>query len=439
MAAWNTTSITSRAKLYDPSGFEVGRCCLEFLAILKVTLRTPFLQARQGLIFLLSLGSLVAAHAAYLQPVVDNMQKTADALCAGEKNFTSFQDAAGLVMVLDGPAPPEDDQGSYAYRAVLQATQLEDVHSEVLAAHVQNPALRGLAMQLKSMTFEERNNFWPLCQDMDSSAYGGFGLLHTESATEQTLKGLFPDAGLVGGCPAFRSLALCVVSSCLFAWNHLGHLKCEQTVFIFCPCFPLTEEATASTAACLCRAFGIWGPCALWHAAVPAKRVASWQTCHPLVVPRRVPLICGLIHCLKWWRPTLLGSLKTLDWPPCQVCKSLFEQSVANLTCTDRDAEEWVSDLEATGAVCFGHVWKGLNMFRFSCICRGGEDPAFKRYANGLAQRKGLLSNFSRCSDFSKPVTIDGSVFNFCTQSYELRKMGFQSATFLGEMRGFLL
>ena len=68
----------------------------------KVKLKRPVLQARQGLIFILSLASLVAAHVMYLQPVVDNMQRTADALCAGKTNFTSFQDAAGLVFILDG-------------------------------------------------------------------------------------------------------------------------------------------------------------------------------------------------------------------------------------------------------------------------------------------------------------------------------------------------
>lgn len=190
-------------------------CHAPFAANSEVTLRTPFLHARQGLIFMLSLASLAAAHVVYLQPVVDNMQMTADALCAGVTNFTTFQDAAGLVFLLDGPAPPADDHSSYAYRAVLQATGLEEVHPEPLAARVQNAALRGLAMQLKSMTFEERNEFWPLCRDMDSEVYEGFGLMHMRSATAENLNRLFPDADLAGlerSCWSFRrSAALMVV------------------------------------------------------------------------------------------------------------------------------------------------------------------------------------------------------------------------------------
>lgn len=51
-----------------------------------------------------------------------------------------------------------------------------------------------------------------------------------------------------------------------------------------------------------------------------------------------------------------------------------------------------------------------------------------------MAQRKGFVGNVSRCSDFAVPVVIDGSPFNFCTQSSELRKMGFQSAELLSSV-----
>ncbi|CAK8994797.1 unnamed protein product [Durusdinium trenchii] len=297
---------------------------------LPVTLRTPFLHAQQGLIFMLSLASLAAAHVVYLQPVVDNMQMTADALCAGVTNFTTFQDAAGLVFLLDGPAPPADDHSSYAYRAVLQATGLEEVHPEPLAARVQNAALRGLAMQLKSMTFEERNEFWPLCRDMDSEVYEGFGLMHMRSATAENLNRLFPDADLAGlerSCWSFRN-------------------------YCFNGTLPLQS---------------------LWH------------------LRALCPVTCGCASL----EGSFVANLPSFGCP--QVCKSVFQRSVANLTCADRD----------------------------------GEDSIFKRYTRGLAQRKGFVGNVSRCSDFAVPVVIDGSPFNFCTQSSELRKMGFQSAELL--------
>eukprot|EP00913_Durusdinium_trenchii_P010776 g10109.t1 len=347
---------------------------------LPVTLRTPFLHARQGLIFMLSLASLAAAHVVYLQPVVDNMQMTADALCAGVTNFTTFQDAAGLVFLLDGPAPPADDHSSYAYRAVLQATGLEEVHPEPLAARVQNAALRGLAMQLKSMTFEERNEFWPLCRDMDSEVYEGFGLMHMRSATAENLNRLFPDADLAGlerSCWSFRrSAALMVVQiSPAFLLRLPEQVACSGMILSF---RVHVGTFTVEDAALFRHRFQHKLP----HPYDPEGNYCFNGTL-PLQSLWHLRALCPVTCGCASLEGSFVANLPSFGCP--QVCKSVFQRS----------------------------------------------DSIFKRYTRGLAQRKGFVGNVSRCSDFAVPVVIDGSPFNFCTQSSELRKMGFQSAELL--------
>ena len=128
------------------------------------------------------------------------MQSTADAMCSGVTNFTYFEDAAGLAYILGDsldalPKNSGEGYASYAYRAVLQASQLEEVEPPGLGAQILNHELLGLAMQLKSLEFEERNKFWPLCQDLDNPIYAGFGLVNLGTAAMAKLRELIPEAG----------------------------------------------------------------------------------------------------------------------------------------------------------------------------------------------------------------------------------------------------
>lgn len=41
------------------------------------------------------------------------------------------------------------------------------------------------------LAMQERNEFWPLCTDLDSPVYEGFGLLNMKLATAENLKRLF--------------------------------------------------------------------------------------------------------------------------------------------------------------------------------------------------------------------------------------------------------
>ena len=285
------------------------------------------LQARQAFIFTLSLACLVASHVLCLQPLVDNMQATANAMCSGVTNFTYFQDAAGLAYLLDDARPKKSNEG-YAYRAVLQATQLEVVEPPGLGAQVRNTELFGLAMQLKSLDFEERNEFWPLCQDLDSSVYSGFGLMNLGTAAMEKLRELLPNAEL---------------KSC----------RCVQS-YCFNSSLPLET---------------------LWR------------------LRALCPVTCG---CSDVKSGSFIASLPSFGCP--QVCRPLFLRSVEELNCSDAQPE----------------------------------NEALVSFMNGLSHRRGVYGNFTRtCEDFAQPVSIDGTEFDFCRQTAELDKMGFQSSQLL--------
>ena len=294
----------------------------------KVQVWRPWvLQARQAFIFGLSLVCLVASHIVCLQPLVDNMQTTADAMCSGITNFTYFQDAAGLAYILHDARPQKPEMG-YAYRAVLQATQLEKLEPAGLGAQVLNRELFGLAMQLKSLDFEARNEFWPLCQDLDSPVYAGFGLVSLGTAAMEKLRELLPEAAL---------------SSC-------------QSVQSFCFDSSLPLET-------------------LW-------RLRAF-----------CPITCG---CSDVNSGSFIASLPSFGCP--QVCRPLFVQSVDKLNCSDAQPDS----------------------------------EALITFLNGLSHRRGFFGNFTQsCEDFAHPVAIDGTEFDFCTQTAELDKMGFQSSQLL--------
>ncbi|CAJ1365343.1 unnamed protein product [Effrenium voratum] len=294
---------------------------------IRVKLWKPWLlQARHMLIFLLSLGSLGICHFVFLQPVVDNMQHTADAMCSGITNFTFFQDAAGLVFILEGNSRIIPDQESYAYRAVLQATHLDPQleSPSALGARLQNSELLGLAMQLKSLDFEERNTFWPLCADMDSDVYQGFGLVHLGTAASANLRELLP------------------IDSC-------------QDARRFC-----------------------------FNGSLPLRTL--WR------LRALCPVTCG---CASVQAGSFVANSPSFGCPA--VCLAAFEKSLQQLGCADLAPHH----------------------------------AALRAYIGGLSERKGVFGNFSSCPDFQQPITIDGTEFNFCTQSMELKKMGFQSAQLL--------
>eukprot|EP00437_Effrenium_voratum_P028940 CAMPEP_0181409458 /NCGR_PEP_ID=MMETSP1110-20121109/6828_1 /TAXON_ID=174948 /ORGANISM="Symbiodinium sp., Strain CCMP421" /LENGTH=486 /DNA_ID=CAMNT_0023531963 /DNA_START=123 /DNA_END=1584 /DNA_ORIENTATION=+ len=204
---------------------------IKSLKPIPVKLWRPWvLQARQAFIFTLSLACLVGSHVLCLQPLVNNMQATADAMCSGVTNFTYFQDAAGLAYILDDSLdalPKKSDEG-YAYRAVLQATQLQEVQPPGLGAQLLNRELFGLAMQLKSLGFEERSEFWPLCQDLDSPVYSGFGLVNLGTAAMEKLRELLPEAAAIESfqsCPSVQS----------FCFNGSLHLETLWRLRALCP------------------------------------------------------------------------------------------------------------------------------------------------------------------------------------------------------------
>jgi len=299
---------------------------IKSLQPIPVKLWRPWvLQARQAFIFVLSLASLIAAHIVYLQPIVNSMQMTADAMCSGATNFTFFQDAAGVAYILKHEPVAVSREGSYVYRAVLQATQLEAVEPPGLSAQVMNPELVGLAMQLKGLDFESRNKFWPLCQDFDSPIYAGFGLLNLGTAALENLRGLVPEADLAS-CSSLRPF--CFNSSLPF--ETLWRLRA------------------------LC------------------------------------PVACG---CGDVQSGSFVASLPSFGCP--QVCRPLFEKSVNGLPCSDAEPGNEM-----------------LETFLYS-----------------LSRRRGVAGNFTMtCHDFAGPITIDGTNFDFCTQTAELGRMGFQSS-----------
>ncbi|CAE7634710.1 unnamed protein product [Symbiodinium necroappetens] len=310
---------------------------IKSLKPIPVKLWRPWvLQARQAFIFTLSLACLVGSHVLCLQPLVNNMQATADAMCSGVTNFTYFQDAAGLAYILDDSLdalPKKSDEG-YAYRAVLQATQLQEVQPPGLGAQLLNRELFGLAMQLKSLGFEERSEFWPLCQDLDSPVYSGFGLVNLGTAAMEKLRELLPEAAAIESfqsCPSVQS----------FCFNGSLHLETLWRLRALCP------------------------------------------------------VTCG---CNDLKSGSFIASLPSFGCP--SVCRTLFDESVTELaTCSDAPTNS----------------------------------EALKTFLHGLRQRKGIIfrSNSTTCEAFATPVNIDGTDFDFCMQTAELGKMGFQSSQLL--------
>ena len=135
---------------------------------------------------------VLASHLLLLQPMVDRMQETADALCAGRTSFSFFEDAAGFVFLRNYSATSSSQTATYAYRAVFEATGLKgSLDLQPAAVRVVSEVLQQVIVELEGRNLESRNDFMPVCLDSDHPILAISGLENFGTAAVQLMREIF--------------------------------------------------------------------------------------------------------------------------------------------------------------------------------------------------------------------------------------------------------
>ena len=135
---------------------------------------------------------VLASHLLFLQPMVDRMQETADALCSSNTSFSYFTDAAGFVFMREYSASASVQTETYAYRAVFEATGLQGSRDlQPTAVRIVADGLKQIVVEMEGRNLESRNDFMPVCLDSDHPVLENSGLQNFGEASVQIMREIF--------------------------------------------------------------------------------------------------------------------------------------------------------------------------------------------------------------------------------------------------------